>query len=424
MKKIIEYLRRRKRAFLIGSIGICAVLVLFGAFYYSQLHVSETVVRRYMKQASLKLNDAEIKMLSKNLSKEINDKIQAAEADGISEEEMRSILQAVNKQLSHATYELSAGEITKISNEILKEVVSNYIPDQDQYKDMIDELSAELSELEKNSYSKEQIRKIASELDLTEEDVIEIMNEAILTDGALSDLADELDISVEELTKLIAENRKYTDSLYVQLSAFLDLEPAELKQLMETVQNSSKRYTYLANKLGVTEEKLYAEIAKCKALSDEEIAGIAEKLNLSSSEFQKKLDDNLQVTEEKLESLAYGMNIDLAKMEQLISENQILMEQSIKELEDISEANLNTALSKISSIVGALPDGTTIAELFDGVDTDITGVKTDLQATSGSLLNAKTELDEIKEKMAMKAELRYSNADGVPTIILSGVVEE
>lgn len=382
---------------------VCFALIILLLFigivflYFNQRSISEEVIRNYMSESLGQLNEVEVKMLSQNLSDEIDEKLQGMDTRELSENDLKELLEAVNKELTHATYNISPEKINEISNEILKKV----IPDQE-YQAMIDDLSGDVKQLSEASYSEEDIRRVAAELDLTEEDVIDIMKKAGITDDTLQKLAAEMNISVKELTEMIADNREYTDALYLELSAVLDLEPAELKQIMENAQNSYARYTYLSEKLGVTEEKLCAEIAKCKALSNTEIQAIAEQLNMTSTEFQTKLESNLQITDKQLQQLSGQVEVDLSKLESLIGKNKAETDETIQNLEskvDKSKEELQSSIDEVTTNMETKAD---------------TEVVTDIENRVGSL----------EDDISGKAEIHYSNSDGNPTLEISAVVKE
>ena len=381
-------------------ISILVILLLcFRAigFLNYQKSMSEVVIRKYMSESLGQLNDEEVKMLSQNLSEEIDEKLEGLDIKELSESNLEELLAAVNTELAHATYNIPPDELNDIANEIVKKVLKDQ-----NYQKAIDELTTEVEYLAETSYSEADIRKVASELDLSEEDIAQIMQNAGITDKALQSLASEMDMSVEELTKMIADNREYTDALYIELGAILDFDPAELKQLMENAQNSYARYSFLSQKLGVTEEKLCAEIAKCKELSNAEVKSIAEQLNLSTTDFQTKLDNNMQITEKQLKSIEEQVEVDLSELEKLIGDNKATLDQSIQELEgkvEKSKEDLETSIDEVNSSLTTKADAEDVADIED-------------------------KIDSLEADISGKAEIHYSNNAGKPTLEISAVVQE
>ena len=384
----------QKVIFVLIIVLVCSGAVLF---FNHQKSMSESVIRKYMSESLGQLNDEEVKMLSQNLSEEIDEKLEGLDTKELSESNLEELLAAVNTELAHATYNIPPEELNEIANEILKKVLK----DQD-YQKVIDELAAEVEQLAETSYSEADIRKVAAELDLSEEDITYIMENAGITDKSLQSLASEMNMSVEELTEMIADNREYTDALYIELAAILDLDPAELKQLMEDAQNSYARYSFLAQKLGVTEEKLCAEIAKCKELSNTEIKAIAEQLNLSTTDFQTKLDNNMQVTKEQLQSMNGQVEVDLSELEKLIEENKAALDQSIQELDGKVEKSKEAFETSIDEV------NTSLATKADAED----------------MADIENKIDSLEEDISGKAEIHYSNSTGKPTLEISAVVQE
>lgn len=158
----------------------------------------------------------------------------------------------------------------------------------------------------------------------------------------IKELAKSLSISEEELNRLIAESRTYTDEVYQELAEEINVSYEELKILIEKNMKNDDLEN-VADELGISDEKLYAAIAATKELTDADVEALARKLNTAISA-------NRQEAEASLEN---AMDILLDN----ISDNKALTDADIE--------NLIKALAELSDQLKYLNSRAVQKEIYD-----------------------------------------------------------
>lgn len=158
----------------------------------------------------------------------------------------------------------------------------------------------------------------------------------------IKELAKSLSISEEELNRMIAESRTYTDEVYQELAEEINVSYEELKILIEKNMKNDDLEN-VADELGISDEKLYAAIAATKELTDADVEALARKLNTAISA-------NRQEAEASLEN---AMDILLDN----ISDNKALTDADIE--------NLIKALAELSDQLKYLNSRAVQKEIYD-----------------------------------------------------------
>ncbi len=349
---------------------VLAAVVLLGLFLWRNRNevVTENVVQRYLKDYYGEITQ-EMKILSENMSDELDSSLAAMNTRELTQEELQQLLDIVNNKLSQASYNVSQEELNKLANQIVKKVLElNIGADPEllrKYAEQLDALSGKVAALEKKvllikNYSEDDIKNIAKSLDLTEAQVAALIKKySATTSSSLDGLARELDISVEELKKLIAESREYTDSLYIKLSKQLNVSASDLKKLTKQVNNNTEALDELTKKLGITEQ-LYDAIFTSSDLTKSEIEKLASLLNKNVTELSGMIDQNKELTSSGIDDLARELNMSKTEIHQrfnvlntTVSEIRQLIEMSDEELRALAE-KMNLSDEELRTLIGTL----------------------------------------------------------------------
>lgn len=362
-KEVIPYIA----AFVI----IMVMIAFLGLFLWNSKDevVTEKTVQRYLKDYYGEITQ-EMKVLSKNMSDELDSSLAEMDTRELTQEELQKLLDIVNKELSKATYNISKEEIDKLAKQIVQKVLETRIePDTkllEQYAAQLDALSGKVAALEKKillikNYTEDDIKNIAKSLDLTEAQVIALIKKySTTTSSSLDGLAKELDISVEELKKLIAESREYTDSLYIKLSKQFNTSASDLKKLTRQVDDNTDAIDELAKKLGITTEQLYDAILDSGELTKSEIEKLASLLDKNVTELGSMIDQNKELTGAGIDELARELNMSKTEIHERfnvlnasVGEIRQLIEMSDEELRALAE-KMNLSDEELKKLIGAL----------------------------------------------------------------------
>lgn len=311
-----------------------------------QSYASETWVHEYLTAYSDNLSDLDIKVLSKNLSNEIDEKIEKIDFESdISEEQLMGLMTMVNEELQYADYSIPQEEITKISADIVKRIVAEYASEEyatsHKLADSVDVLENQLSTLkntvtnlehkEKSELSEEQMREIAKQSGLDEATVMHWIENGIAGrhDKAIDELADALGINAEELRNITEQAESMDDSM-----------------------------TYLITRLGITEEKLREALSKTDATDNKTLSILSAQLNDSKEQLQQQIDNNMSLTTN-----------GIAAVQQQISNNRTNTDAAIISSKNDALAAVADSSAKMSKEIGETKKktDTEIKELQDNV---------------------------------------------------------
>lgn len=380
LKEIVPY---------IAAVVIVMIMIAFmGIFLWNSKDdvVTEKTVQRYLKDYYGEITQ-EMKVLSKNMSDELDSSLAEMDTRELTKEELQQLLDIVNSELCKATYNISQEEINKLAKQIVQKVLETHIGTDtellEKYASQLDALSGKVVALEKKmllikNYTEDDIKNIAKSLDLTEAQVVTLIKKySTTTSASLDGLAKELNISVEELKKMIAESREYTDSLYIKLSKQFNTSAAELKKLSKQVNINTEEIDEIAKKLGITSEQLYDAILDSGELTRSEIEKLASKLNKNVTELSSMIDQNKELTGTGIDELAQELNISKTEiyghfnvLNASVSEIRQLIEMSDGELRALAE-KMNLSDEELRTLIGTLENELTdnYAELKNTVVT-------------------------------------------------------
>lgn len=339
----------------------------------------------------------EIQMLSKELDSMIEDKI--PEGKPLTEKEKNEIVHAVCAELERATYSVPEQKM----REIAYQIISSYTG-QEKTENM-EQRQEEKSNPEKDAYpapggqsgiTGKDVRRIASSLDWTEEEITNLIRENLdITDKTLEETAEALGISIHDLNRIIAENREYTDSLYLSLADALSIDASQLKNLAGQAEDSAGAISHLSRNLKITEGRLNAEIAKSKAFSSSEIEALAYELQISAEDLQKLIWQNMELSENNISQLTQQLAVDMESFRSQTGESFSALEEE-----------MDTGMHKLEEADQTLAQD--ISEASEAAKTGLAEAKNSLQgmidSNQASITAAGQALQEAKEEFGQGIE--------------------
>ena len=297
MNKAGQLIKKYIHPFIIACMILIIIAGIVIIYNSQQKYASETWVQEYLQAYSDSLTQLDIQVLEKNLSSKIDDKINKMDFETeLPEAQIMELMAMVNEELQYADFSISQEEITKLSSDIVKRIVSENTSEvyatSHKTDDLIDELEKQLLEvriavdklsndvnISRNNLSEQQIKEIAEESGLDEATVKRWIEEFNLSS------LENLDDAVQELARL------------------LDVDAITLKTLTEEAAERDDSIEYLANRLGITEEKLNNALGQASTSGNKELNELAAKLAASEADLQKRIENNMSLTTNSITSV-------------------------------------------------------------------------------------------------------------------------
>lgn len=297
VKKIGQLLRRYIHPFFI----ICMILIIIAGviiLYNSrQTYATETWVQEYLQAYNDNLTELDIQVLTKNLSSQIDEKIEEIDfSTELSQEQYMKLLAMVDEELQYADYSISQEEITQISSDIVKRIISENTPEvyatSHKIDETIDELESQLIELRgaveklNNDYDKK------NEINnLSEQQIKEIIKETSLDESTVRNWLAEFDVL------------ESYDTAICELAKLLEVDAGMLKTLTDEAEEQKNSSAYLAKRLGMTEERLNAALQVAGSSDNKELVELASRLKEAEDELQNQIDNNMTLTTNSITSV-------------------------------------------------------------------------------------------------------------------------
>ena len=128
MKKTGELIKKYIHPFIIACmllIIIAGVVIIYNS---RQKYASETWVKEYLQAYSDYLTELDIQVIEKNLSARIDEKIDQMDFETeLSGSQIMELMAIVNEELQYADFSISQEEISKLTADIVKKIVSENI---------------------------------------------------------------------------------------------------------------------------------------------------------------------------------------------------------------------------------------------------------------------------------------------------------
>lgn len=316
-----------------AAIVIIMLLCMFDYFQkyqtgdYLTTEVIEERIKEYLSSYD-SLTELDIKILSSNLSKQIDDQIANLNLGNLTEDDIREMMKLVNNELQYANYAIPQDELYQLTVNIIKSIMASSDYETENYESVINELAAQLEALQ-------QALNGIDMSSLTIEDIQNIVNRSGLDETIVKNW----------ISKTAEEGKDYTDQRVRELAEQLGIDEETLRQLIQESLNHEDSLTYLANKLDITINKLNSLFAQYDITDLTDLYTYMQKMESRQENLQKQIDYNMSVTTSSITSVNNQIsenkkvtdakiNENQQKTEAKINENKVYTDQQIKELQD------------------------------------------------------------------------------------------
>lgn len=280
---------------------MCMLLIIIAgiAIIYNsrQSHASEIWVQEYLQAYGDQFTYLDIKVLEKSLASKIDEKIEEMDFENeLTEEQIMKLMAVVNEELQYADYSISQEEISKISSDIVKRIISENTSEvyatSHKTSELIDDLEKQLLEV-RTAVDELRGESDGSKNNLSEQEIKEIIENCGLDEATVKSW-------IKELNLLSFEN---LDDAIQELAGLLDVDAAILKTLAEEAEARDNSIEYLANRLGITEEKLNNVLEQASTSGSKGLVELAAKLTATATDLQKQIENNMNLTTNSITSV-------------------------------------------------------------------------------------------------------------------------
>ena len=351
MKNVKEIL---KKHFHLVFLLIMLVIILFIAGYLfmnnsNQKYASETWVREVITAYSGdNLTELDIKVLEKNLTTQIDDKIEEIDFEKeLTEEQLVSLMAMVNEELQYADYSISQEEISTLTTAIVKRILSENLLStdlEDQYaayeikiETLENEITVLRNSLEKLSKEKSTVNTTST---ITAEQVRAIAKESGLSEAQVKNWIEELEVSFEESLE------EYEDA-FQNLSRELGVDAETLKMLTEQAAETEDSISYLTTKLGITEERLNDVLSKIDVSRNAELLSMYNSLKASQEDLKEQVNENLSLT-----------TSSITAVQNQVTNNKTATEEALATSKSETEAAIATSKEETEAAIAASKEET------------------------------------------------------------------
>ena len=322
------------------AIVIMAALIIFGFFQrnttgdYLTTEVVEEKIQEYLSSYE-SLSELDIKILTNNLSKQLDDQIANLNLGDLSEDDLREIMKLVNNELQYAEYAIPEDELYQLTVNIVKSIMASGHYESEDYESVINELAEQLEALQR-------ALKNIDLSNLTFEDIQNIVNRSGLDENTVKNW----------ISKTAEEGRDYTDQRIRELAKQLGIDEETLKQLIKESLEHEDSLTYLANKLDITINKLNSLFAQYNITDLNELYAYMQQMEERQANLQKQIEYNLsvvtssityvsnQITENKRATDA-KIEANREATDARIDENRVAVDTKIDENQKATDAKID-----------------------------------------------------------------------------------
>lgn len=358
MNKTREFIKKFFHPFFILCMVPATIAGIFIIYNSRQAYATEEWVCEYLKSGNNNLSDLDIQVLARNLSAQIDRKMEEMSPDAeLTKEQLRMLLAAVNEELQYASFSISQEELAGISSDTVKRTLSENLPEEAcaaphkaELDEAINSLEAQLLEIRtaaaglgssEKSISEGQIREIAEKAGLDEDTVKswirEIHSSAIDSyDTAIEELAALLDTDGELLKKLLADAAQQEDAA-AYLAARLEITQEQLKSVLGQAGSSgSRELLELAARLKSAEEELQNQISSDMSLITDSITSVQQQVIHNKSITDETIQENRQDALSAIEENRAEVDKQIINSKTIINET---IRESSQTLLSLIEAN-------------------------------------------------------------------------------------
>lgn len=363
MKKIGQLLRRYIHPFFI----ICMILIIIAGIiilYNSrQTYATEIWVQEYLQAYNDNLTELDIQVLTKNLSSQIDEKIEELDfSTELSQEQYMKLLAMVDEELQYADYSISQEEITQISSDIVKRIISENTPEvyatSHKIDETIDELENQMLEL------RNAVEKLNNDYDkkneinnLSEQQIKEIIKETSLDEATVRSWIAEFDVL------------ESYDTAICELAKLLEVDAGMLKTLTDEAEEQKNSIAYLAKRLGMTEERLNAVLQVAGSSDNKELVELTSRLKATEDELQNQIDSNMALTTNSITSVQQQVINNKNATDTAISSNKKEMFSAIEANKAETDEQINANKEYTDSAIEELQENVLFYQYDEGNNT-------------------------------------------------------
>ena len=307
--------RSNKKSLITAGIVLIVFVVLFLlAFtrryltgltgHYLTTEVLEERMKEYLSSYD-NLSELDIKILSNNLSKQIDDQIANLDLENLSEDDLRELMKMVNSELQYADYAIPQDELYRLTVNIVKNLLESGYYESEDYESIINELAEQLEILQ------QAISKIDTS-DLTIEDIQNIVNQSGLDETTVKNW----------ISKTEKAGKDYTDYKISELAKQLGIDEETLKQLIKESLEHEDSLAYLANKLDITINKLNGLFSQYDITDLNELYAHIQQMEERQANLQKQIDYNLSLTTTSITAVSNQIAENKKAVDTKINENK------------------------------------------------------------------------------------------------------
>lgn len=290
---------------------------------YLTTEVLEEKMKEYLSSYD-NLSELDIKILTNNLSKQIDDQIANLDLENLSEQDLRELIKMVNSELQYANYAIPQDELYRLTVNIVKNLLESGYYESEDYESIINELAAQLEILQ------QAISKIDTS-DLTIEDIQNIVNQSGLDETTVKNW----------ISKTERAGKDYTDYKISELAKQLGIDEETLKQLIKESLEHEDSLTYLANKLDITINKLNGLFSKYDITDLNELYAHIQQMEERQANLQKQIDYNLSLTTTSITAVSNQIAENKKAVDAKINENKEATDTKIDANQQATDAKID-----------------------------------------------------------------------------------
>lgn len=411
---------QRKRKIIIVStiVGLATILGVAAIFLirHNVVKSTERIVERAIEDYASNPDPVIISQLREDLTSKLEADLATMNTKELTEADLQRLIDEVMVEVGNTELIAQEDTLRELSSTIVKEVLKNVteMTEQDlaEIFTKIDLLASRLDKLEaQKRLSEDDVRKLINQYALSEEDVNNLIENKYSVDYLVQLISQQLGIDPDEVYRMIAESRSYTDSVKSNLAKDIgvntdsikdlgakdsDLE-AQIEKLSKmTGTNKQDIIKLIAESDAITKEelqKLLALITKSNTENKEEATAIINNLDNTRTEILNLIGENKAISEKELEDLAKQLGLDKNSLLDAISNINSKLNNNVAELEKMlaSKASLEEAKASILASIDAdaADRDTRVQEAIGKLNSAITNSSAE---DAASLIAAKEQL--------------------------------
>lgn len=309
------------------------IIILVGCFiiYSDRSYATQRWVKSYLAEYGSVLTELDMKIISENLSKDIEEQFSHTVSSDEFEREVMKIMTSVNSNLQYANFTLSQEDISSLTTKITEEVLAkqNYSLSEEskdiirQYEKQLLEIQSHLNNLE-NKY--DNIRNLQATSEISAATGIDESMVCLW----LKTIQDNMELLQDE-----------TAGQFDELAKRLQIDSETLKKLLNEAAQTKDSITYLTQKLNITEEKLANVLSGINVSQDDKLAVLAQDFEDFQKEIIGRMDNEEELTKNRMTNVQNQINQNKDETDKMIWRNHASTQQQLYSNQKESKESLN-----------------------------------------------------------------------------------